>query len=148
MAGASFEGGWGAVTPPRKKKKRKKERKKRKKRKKRKEKKERKMGTMNNVKLLHIKCCFFQFFNSPVALKNQKKIWPPQEKIEMTPLLHGSLFWCLTWFIFCASAGLHHHHIYHIQFIDRFLTGSMYNVYIGEFMQPIHIKNHPDRQGS
>ena len=25
---------------------------------------------MNNVKLLHIKCCFFQFFNSPVALKN------------------------------------------------------------------------------
>ena len=37
---------------------------------KRKEKKEeKKKGTMNNVKLLHIKCCFFQFFNSPVALK-------------------------------------------------------------------------------
>ena len=42
---------------------------------------------MNNVKLLHIKCCFFQFFNSPVALKNIKKIWPPQEKVEMTPLI-------------------------------------------------------------
>ena len=41
---------------------------------------------MNNVKLLlHIKCCFFQFFNSPVALKNIKKI-APQEKVEMTPL--------------------------------------------------------------
>ena len=42
---------------------------------------------MNNVKLQHIKCCFFQFFNSPVALKNKKKIAPPQEKVEMTPLL-------------------------------------------------------------
>ena len=42
---------------------------------------------MNNVKLLHIKCCFFQFFNSPVALKNLKNSWPSQEKVEMTPLL-------------------------------------------------------------
>ena len=25
---------------------------------------------MNNVKLLHVKCCFFQYFNSPEALKN------------------------------------------------------------------------------
>ena len=41
---------------------------------------------MNNVKLLHIKCCFFQFFNSPVALKNKNFFWPLQEKIEMTPL--------------------------------------------------------------
>ena len=41
---------------------------------------------MNDVKLLHIKCCFFQFFNCPVALKNKKKCWPPQEKVEMTPL--------------------------------------------------------------
>ena len=41
---------------------------------------------MNSVKLLHIKCCFFQFFNSPVALKNKNKFWPPQEKVEMTPL--------------------------------------------------------------
>ena len=40
---------------------------------------------MNNVKLLHIKCCFFQIFNSTVALKNLKKCWP-QEKVEMTPL--------------------------------------------------------------
>ena len=64
---------------------------KRKKEKKKKEKKEekkegRKKGTMNNVKLLHIKCCFFQFFNSSVALKN-KKIIGPQEKVEMTPLI-------------------------------------------------------------
>ena len=41
---------------------------------------------MNSVKLLYIKCCFFNFFNSPVALKNKKKIWPPQEKVEMMPL--------------------------------------------------------------
>ena len=34
---------------------------------------------MNNVKLLHIKCCFFQFFNSPVALKNNKKFAPKKE---------------------------------------------------------------------
>ena len=40
---------------------------------------------MNNVKLLHMKCCFFQFFNCPVALKN-KNFWPLQEKVEMTPL--------------------------------------------------------------
>ena len=32
---------------------------------------------MNSVKLLHMKCCFFQFL---------KKLWPPQEKVEMTPL--------------------------------------------------------------
>ena len=41
---------------------------------------------MNNVKLLHMKCCFFQFFNNPVALQNLKK-FGPQEKVEMTPLL-------------------------------------------------------------
>ena len=41
---------------------------------------------MNNVKLLHIKCCFFQFFNSPVALKNKKKIWPPKKKLKWRPL--------------------------------------------------------------
>ena len=44
---------------------------------------------MNNVKLLHIRCCFFQFFNSPVALKNLKKFGPPQEKVEMTLLTYG-----------------------------------------------------------
>jgi len=42
---------------------------------------------MYNVKLLHIKCCFIQFFNNPVALKNNKKYLVPQEKIEMTLLL-------------------------------------------------------------
>jgi hypothetical protein len=36
-------------------------------------------------KILHIKCVFFQFFNSPVALKNLKNFCP-QEKVEMTPL--------------------------------------------------------------
>ena len=43
---------------------------------------------MNNVKLLRtrIKCCFFQFFNSPVALKVKKK-FAPQEKVEITPLV-------------------------------------------------------------
>ena len=63
-------GAGGAVAPQgkRKKKKRKKKRKKRKKREKKRKK--RKKGTMNSVKLLHIKCCFFQFFNSLVALKN------------------------------------------------------------------------------
>ena len=72
--------GAGGPSPPKEKEKRKKERKKEKKRKKRKErKKERKKGTMNNVKLLHIKCCFFQFFNSPVALKNKKKFCPPRK---------------------------------------------------------------------
>ena len=67
--GASFEGGWGAVAPKEKEKKKEKRKK-------------RKKGTMNNVKLLHIKCCFFQFFNSSVALKNQKKIWPPKKKLK------------------------------------------------------------------
>ena len=70
----------GAVTPQGKRKK-----KKRKKEKKRRKKKGRKKGTMNNVKLLYVKCCFFEFVNSPVALK-QKKIWP-QEKVEMMPLV-------------------------------------------------------------
>ena len=41
---------------------------------------------MNNVKLLHIKCCFFKFFSSPVALKSYK-ILAPQEKVEMMPLV-------------------------------------------------------------
>ena len=53
-------GGLGGHRPPQEKEKRKKERKKRKKRKK--DKKEKKKGTMNNVKLLHTKCCFFPIF--------------------------------------------------------------------------------------
>ena len=46
---------------------------------------------MNDVKLLHTKCCFFQFFNSPVALKNKKIVRPPQEKVEMTPWYYYSI---------------------------------------------------------
>ena len=80
---ASFEGGWGGRCPPPQGKRKKEKKKEKKKKEKKREK--RKKGTMNNVKLLHIKCCFFQFFNSQVALKN-KKIFAPQEKVEMTPL--------------------------------------------------------------
>ena len=40
---------------------------------------------MNNVKLLQIKCCFFQFSNSPVALKNLKKILPPRKSWNDAP---------------------------------------------------------------
>ena len=86
-SGASFEGGWGGRRPPKEKEKKKKRKKEKKKGKKREKKKERKKGTMNNVKLLHIKCCFFQIFNCPGALKNKKKFWPPQEKVEMTLLV-------------------------------------------------------------
>jgi len=73
---ASFWGGAGGRRPQGKRKKERKKEKREKKRIKRK----RKKGTMNDVKLLHIKCCFFQFFNSPVALKNKKKFWPPPRK--------------------------------------------------------------------
>ena len=79
-------GGLGGRRPPPqgKRKKEKKKEKKEKKRKKRKKerKKERKRGTMKNVKLLHMKCCFFQFFNSQMALKNKKKFWPPKKKLK------------------------------------------------------------------
>ena len=77
-------GGWETVPPGRKRKKEKKKKRK-KKRKKREKREKRKKGTMNSVKLLHIKCCFFQFFNSPVALKKNNS--PPREKVEMTPLV-------------------------------------------------------------
>ena len=40
---------------------------------------------MNRVKLLHIKCCFFQYFNSPVALNFFLKIWPPKKKLKWRP---------------------------------------------------------------
>ena len=84
---ASFEGGWGGRRPPRGKRKKEKRKKKRKKERKKRKKERKKEGNyMNKVKLLHIKCCLFKFFNSPVALKNKKKFWPPQEKVEMTPL--------------------------------------------------------------
>ena len=77
-------GGDGGPSPPRKKKKKKEWKKEKRERKEKKEKK-RKKGTMDSVKLLHMKCCFFLFFNSPVALKNKKNL-APQEKVEMTPL--------------------------------------------------------------
>jgi len=60
----------------------KKEKKKGKKRKKREKREKREKGTMNSGKLLHIKYCFFQFFNSPAALKNKKKCWPLKKKLK------------------------------------------------------------------
>ena len=60
--------GLGALAPPPPGKIRKKKRNEKEKRKKEKKEK-RKKGTMNTSQ---IKCCFFQFFNSPVALKNKK----------------------------------------------------------------------------
>ena len=48
------------------------------------------MGTMNNVKLLHIKHCFFQFFNSPVALKNKKNL-DSKKKMKWRPCTHPSM---------------------------------------------------------
>ena len=71
---------WGLGAPKEKeKKKKKKKREKRKKENRKNREKKRKKGTMNSVKLLHIKCCFFQFFNSTVALKNIKKFAPPRK---------------------------------------------------------------------
>ena len=64
--------GWGAVTPKEKEKRRKK--------------KERNMGTIwITSNYYNIKCCFFQFFNSPVALKNKNKIWPPRKSWNDAP---------------------------------------------------------------
>ena len=96
LAEASFRGGGLGGRRPKEKEKKKKRKKKREKREK---KRKRKKGTMNDVKLLHIKCRFFQFFNSPVALK---KNLAPQEKVEMTPLhirsashAHSFCFTCM-----------------------------------------------------
>ena len=63
---------------------------------------------MNSVKLLHIKCCFFQFFNSPVALKNKKKFWHPQEKVEMTPLGCSTVLFRRLFHAPCCSTMLFH----------------------------------------
>ena len=42
---------------------------------------------MNNVKLLHIKCCFFPIFLLSGGIEKYKKnLAPPQEKVEMTLL--------------------------------------------------------------
>ena len=91
---------WGGAEgrrPLPRKKRKKEKKKKREKKQKEKEKKiavRKKEGNyMNNVKLLHIKCCFFQFFNSPVTLKNFNNFAPPpKKKVEMTPL-YVCLFW-------------------------------------------------------
>ena len=58
-------GGPGGRRPPpspKEKENKKKIKKKRKKRKKTEKREKRKKGTMNNVKLLHMKCCFFPIF--------------------------------------------------------------------------------------
>ena len=72
---------WGAggPSPPKEKEKRKK----RKKRKKGRKERKKELWITSNYYI--IKCCFYQFFNSPVVLKN-KKMFGPQEKVEMTPL--------------------------------------------------------------
>ena len=74
-AGASFEGGWGRGSPRKKK-----ERKKRKEKKRDKWKK----GTMNNVKLLHIRCCFSNFSIVRWHWKI-KKNWPPRKSWNDVP---------------------------------------------------------------
>ena len=76
----SFRGA-GGRRPPRKKKKRKKKKKKEK-RKKKKKKERRELWTASNY---YIKCCFFQFFNSPVTLKNKKKFGPPRKSWNDAP---------------------------------------------------------------
>ena len=68
--------GLGAVAPKEKEKKEK-----RKKKKKEREKREkRKKGTMNNVKLLHIKCCFSNFLIVRWHWKILKN--PPKKKLK------------------------------------------------------------------
>ena len=78
-------GGWGAVAPKETEKKEKRK-KKRKKRKKERKKKERKKGTMNNVKLLHITCCFFSNFSIVRWYwKIIKKFGPPRKSWNYAP---------------------------------------------------------------
>ena len=67
-------GGAGGCAPPGKKRKKKKKRERKEKKREKREK-----GTMNSGKLLHIKYCFFQFFNSPAALKNKKNVGPSKK---------------------------------------------------------------------
>ena len=80
--------GLGAVAPPPPKEKEKRKKKRKKKEKRKKEKKERRQ--LNSVKLLLIKCCFFRFFNSPVALKNKKKFAPPRKSLNGAPALSAT----------------------------------------------------------
>ena len=70
--GASFEGAGGRRPPPHQGKIKEK-------REKRRKKKERKKGTTNNVKLLHIKCCFSNFSIVRWHWKINKKFGPPRK---------------------------------------------------------------------
>ena len=80
---ASFEGLGSRRPSPREKKKKK--RKKKEKREKREKRKKRKKGTKNIVKLLHIKCCYFQFFNSPGPLEFFLNCPLPKKKLKWRP---------------------------------------------------------------
>ena len=77
--------------PPQGKRKKEKKKEKKKKRKKRKKKEKRKKGTINNVKLLHINCCFSNFSIVRWHLKI-KKIWPPRKSWNDAPAATHSAF--------------------------------------------------------
>ena len=98
-------GGWGPLPPPKEKEKKKKKRKKEKRETKREKKKERKKGTMNNVKLLHIKCCFFSNFSIVRwHWKILKKFAPPKKMLKwgscMASLSHLIWHQCLILFLY------------------------------------------------
>ena len=83
---ASFRGAGGGRRPPQgKRKKEKKEEKKRKekKREKKREKERRELWMTSNYYIQSV--VFFQFFNSPVALKNKKIFCPPKKKLKWRP---------------------------------------------------------------
>ena len=112
LSEASFRGAGGAVAPPppKEKEKKRKEKKKRKKKQKEKEKRKKekkKKGTMNSVKLLHIKCCFFNLSIVQVALKNKKNFGPPK-KVEMRPLavIRKCCWYTCCKFLFAAGSAV------------------------------------------
>ena len=78
LAGALFEGLGGRRPLPLKEKEKKKKGKKKKKKREKREK--RKKGTINNVKLLYIKCCFSNF--SIVQWHWEKKFGLPKKKLK------------------------------------------------------------------
>ena len=84
--GRHLRGAGGRHPPSRKKKKRKKEEEKKKEKKEKKEKK-RKKGTMNNVKLLHIKGKGLFFSNFSIVRWHWKKNCPPKKKLKWRPCL-------------------------------------------------------------
>ena len=51
---------------------------------------------MNNIKLLHIKCCFFLIFQKTSAIEKKNNL-APQEKVEITPL-QGFHLWEVDFF--------------------------------------------------